>query len=103
MAISQGHPEPSPLHFRVRTALAFTAGGGQISPGKVQTSLPGVLETSRLEGYLTGVGCGTKESQAQEGEKERELVTKEPEREGTSPPHPDSWTLRMEGANTAHH
>lgn len=43
-------------------------------PSKVQTSLLGALETSRLEGYLTGVGSGTKESHSQEGEKERTLV-----------------------------
>lgn len=103
MAISQGHPEPGPLHFRVRTDLAITAGRGQISPSEVQTSLLGALETSRLEGYLPGVGRGTKEPQGQEGQKERELVTEEPEREATSSPHPDSWTLRMEGLSIAHH
>lgn len=34
VAISQGHPEPGPFLFGVRTELAFTAGGSQISPAK---------------------------------------------------------------------
>lgn len=70
-------------------------------PSKVQTSLLGAFKTSSLNGYLTGVGFGTKKPQSQEGEKERELVRVSTEGEGTTLHHPDPWTLMMKGGSVA--
>lgn len=64
VAISQGPPEPSPLllgtHSRGRPGFP--------SKAKSRPLWLRALETSRLNGYLTGVGCGGQAIKGQGGE-----------------------------------
>lgn len=58
VSISQGHLEPSPFLFGVKTDLAFTAGGSQVSPAKPRSLCwePSKPPASRVTWQVLGLG-----------------------------------------------